>query len=116
MRHVKSPLGCWSLLGPIGYVIIKQWRDYTHLSSSSVVLCPQAGSYVQRRHFSLFSASLFSSLYPSSVSLQSSSIVLGLARIFFPSILPSMMSLSRVSLLKDVSYPFLLPPPYSTNQ
>src|ERR1043165_9490778 len=99
MRHVKSPLGCWSLLGPIGYVIIKQWRDYTHLSTSSVVLCPQAGSYVQRRHFSLFSASLFSSLYPS-VSIKSSSIVLGLPRILFPSILPSMMSLSRVSHLK----------------
>src|SRR5688572_15265944 len=64
------------------------------------VLCPQAGSYVQRRHFSLFSASLFSSLYPSSANIQSSSIVLGLPRIFFPSILPSMMALSRVSLLK----------------
>src|SRR5688572_25070091 len=64
------------------------------------VLCPQAGSYVQRRHFSLFSASLFSPLYPSSANIQSSSIVLGLPRIFSPSILPSMMSLSRVSLLK----------------
>src|SRR5688572_31145770 len=56
--------------------------------------------YVQRRHFSLFSASLFSPLYPSSVNIQSSSIVLGLPLIFSPSILPSMMSLSRVSLLK----------------
>src|SRR5688572_32070841 len=64
------------------------------------VLCPQAGSYVQRRHFSLFSVSLFSPLYPSSANIQSSSIVFGLPRIFSPSILPSMMSLSRVSLLK----------------
>src|SRR5688572_15355165 len=93
-------------------VVLQCVRGLTHSATSQIsymsesiedvmlcllhVLCPQAGSYVQRRHFSLFSASLFSPLYPSSAS----SIVLGLPRIFFPSILPSMKSLSRVSLLK----------------
>src|SRR5688572_8931743 len=81
-------------------ILIFNMKFVSVLSSLLHVLCPQAGSYVQRRHFSLFSASLFSPLYPSSANIQSSSIVLGLPRIFFPSILPSMMSLSRVSLLK----------------